>query len=252
MPPATTKIGSLSDVLVSGGDRLAHDPPVDTLAGFDVVAQFSHGLLNQQVVRSLAQKRLTILAAYVPWGSVALPASLLAVLPPRFGLVLATGEARLELRLVQPYLSGLQWPLDITGGADSPISVSARRAGAGARTRSSSRTSSRVIGHSRTANVTWQVEINLLTARLDVGVLAPSTSTGGTAPPPRPAGGSASGTVLGPRGTAVLGDLPDLAVSDTVTGGDGRSWNRRLLASGRAVTAQTPPSMCRPACGASA
>lgn len=233
MPPAATKIGSLSDVLVNAGDRLAHDPPIDTLAGFDVVAQFSHGLLNQQAVRSLAQKRLTKLSAYVPWGAVALPASLLAALPPRFALVLATGEARLELRLIQPYLSGLQWPLDISGGADSPISVSARRPGAGARIRSSSRTSSRVIGRSRTANVTWRLEINLLTARLDVGVLASSTSTGGAAPP---VGGSASGVVLGPQGTAVLGDLADLAVSDTVAGDDGRSWNRRLLASGRAVT----------------
>lgn len=227
MPPAATNIGSLSDMLVSAGDRLAHDPPVDTRAGFDVVTQFSHGLLNHQVIRSLAQRRLTTLAAYVPWGSVALPASLLAGLPPQLALVLATGEARLELRLVQPYLSGLQWPLDITGGADSPISVSARRARAG--TRPSSRTSSRVVGQRRTAHVTWRVEINLLTARLDVSVLAPSISTGGAAPP-------AGGTGHGPRGAAALGDLLDLAVSDAASGGDGRSWNRRLLASGRAVT----------------
>lgn len=225
MPPAAAKIGSLSDVLVGAGDRLAHDPPVDTLAGFDVVTQFSHGLLNHQVIRSLAQRRLTTLAAYVPWGSVALPASLLAALPPQLALVLATGEARLELRFVQPYLSGLQWPLDITGGADSPISVSARRA----RARPSSRTSSRVVGQRRTASVIWRVEINLLTARLDVGVLAPSTSTGGATPP-------AGGTGQGPRGAAALGDLLDLAVSDAASGGDGRSWNRRLLASGRAVT----------------
>src|SRR5690349_2521991 len=130
MPPATAKIGSLSDVLVSAGDRLAYEPPVDALAGFDVVAQFSHALLNQQVIRSLAQKRLNILSAYVPWGSTALPPSLLAVLPPRLSLDRATGEARLQLRFVQPYLSGLQWPLDITGVDDSPISFSARRAGA--------------------------------------------------------------------------------------------------------------------------
>lgn len=218
MPPTIARIGSISDVLTGVGDRVAQDAPVDPLAGFDVVAQFSHGLLGQQVVRSLSRRRLATLAAYVPWGTLALPPSLATLVPPRLHLQLSAVEARLEVRLVQPHLVDLHWPIDVTGGDPGPVVASARR------TRRT-RTSTRALGRGRTADVGWLVEINLLTERLDIGILAqPAAPAGG-----RPASG-------GPRPHADVGNLTDLVATDDFSGSDNRKWDRLTLAAGRAVT----------------
>jgi hypothetical protein len=224
MPPATTRLGSLSDILVGAADRVAQEPPVDTLAGFDVVAQFSHALLNQQVVRSLAYRGLTQLSAYAPWATLPLPASLAALVPSRLRLQLSAVEARLEVRLVYPQLAALHWPIDVTGGDGGSVVASARRTGTRSRaaTRASART--RALGRGRTADVGWLVEINLLTERLDAGILARSAAPAGG----RPAAGS--------RPYADAGNLPDLVATDDFPTGDGRAWDRLTLATGRAIT----------------
>ena len=71
MAPAAARIGHLSDVFAGTSGLAVQDPPVDALAGFDVVAQFSHSLLNLEVVRSLTRQGVASLSAYVPWGAVA-------------------------------------------------------------------------------------------------------------------------------------------------------------------------------------
>src|SRR3954451_18148630 len=103
-------LGHIGDLLVQPDVVFAQDQPVDALAGFDVVAQFSHNLLNLQAGRSLAQHGVAKLHAYVPWGSTAVPSSLLAVIPPQQRVMLSTMPARLDVRLSRPYLSSLRWP----------------------------------------------------------------------------------------------------------------------------------------------
>jgi hypothetical protein len=204
MSPAATGIGSLGDILVGTSGTLAQDPAVDALAGFDVVAQFSHGLLNLQVVRSLAQHGVASLRAYVPWGTVALPASLLAAIPPRLRLTLSTIPARLEVRLAQPYLAALRWPPDISVGDGGTTTTAIARRARGIRR--------------RTADVGWRVEINVLTQRLDVGVRARSTPPAITLP---------ADTV------ATTG----VTTGDSPPSGDDGSWERLTLAAGQAIIA---------------
>lgn len=206
MPAAATRVGSVSDVFAGTSGVVAQDPPIDALAGFDVVAQFSHGLLNLQVVRSLAQHGVATPRAYLPWGTAALPASLLAALPQHLRLVLSTVPARLEVRLVQPYLAALRWPTDITGGGT----------GGGV---STARTSRRARGmRQRTADIGWRVEINLLTQRVDMATVAGGAPTASGLP----------GNRAGTAGVATTGENPPA--------GDDGSWDRLTLGSGQAIT----------------
>lgn len=205
MPPFTGKLGSISDILAGTVGEFALDPPVDSLAGFDAVAQFSHRLMDMQVVRSLTQRGLAALDAYLPWGTLPLPAELTAELPQRLQLALATTSARLELRLVRPHLSGLQWPADPTGGLDT-ATTAARRRGSALRQR-------------RVATVTWRLELNLLTQRAPDSVL----------------NDPGSGTGVRHPALDVFTDL--VAATDPPSGSSGRGWNRFTFAAGQAVTA---------------
>lgn len=228
MPPAPKRLGSLSDILVSAPDSFALPLPVDTLAGFDVVAQFSHALLNQQVVRSLDYRGLARLSAYAPWGTLPLPPSLAALVPSRLALQLSAVEARLEVRLVSPQLAALHWPVDVIAGDTGPVVATARRSAGSRAARQPTMGRTRAVGRGRTADVVWRVEINLLTERLDLGLQTGGlqaravATTGG-----RPATGSRP---------PVATDLTDLVMTDDVPGGDGRTWDRLTLATGRAVT----------------
>jgi len=210
MPSVLTNIGALADVLTVQAVRAT---PVDALAGFDVVAQFSHGLLNQQVVRSLAQHGLTHPGAYVTWGSLPLPASVAALVPPRLGLELATTrEARLELRLARPYLSALRWPpVDQTGG-----------------TGGSSSTMAHALPQARTAEITWRIELNVLTARFDQSAAELPPSTADDSPP---------SSSMGSHG--VFGAQLDTAFSPDVSVSRDPGWDRVTLASTAAVTPAT-------------
>src|SRR5690349_100208 len=111
-----TAVGHIGDILVRPDAVVAQDPPVDALAGFDVVVQFSRNLLNLQVGRSLAQHGVASLHAYVPWGATTLPALLLAAIPVHLRVMLSTLPARLDVRLSRPYLASLRWPPDVSAG----------------------------------------------------------------------------------------------------------------------------------------
>ena len=125
-------------------------PPVDILAGFDAVVQFSPHVLQAQVIRSLREKHVSELRAFVPWGTVSVPTSLLSSLPPNFRYSLEIRGARLELRLVGPFVAGLHWPTEVPGPPDAPTS-SNRRA--------------RRMATDRVVDIGWRLEINVLTAR---------------------------------------------------------------------------------------
>ena len=204
MPPVTTRVRSLADVLVGYGEQQSVDLPVDALAGFDAIAQFSHSLLSRQVVRSLVQHSLSSLSANAPWGSVPLPASLLAVIPPRLRIQLSMRDARVEVRLAQPYLAALQWPDDIGPGG-----------GPGSEPRG--------VPEHRAADVGWRVEINLLTPNL-VGGFEQSSF-----------GGSARLSAPGPR-SRVPPDRPEVPGSSVPSSTQGGPWDRLTLVSGQTIT----------------
>jgi hypothetical protein len=219
MPPVATRIRSLADVLVGQPANQSDGLPFDALAGFDAVTQFSHNLLNRQVVRSLVQHSLASLSAYATWDSVSVPASLLAAIPPRLRIQLTAREARLEVRLAEPYLSALHWPVDI--GPPQPET-----------------TSGRAIPQRRTADVSWRIEINLLTRRLVAGFDQASQSQSGGS-----LRFSASGS---PRSGGVLGEQPEIALLTASSSMDDGSWDRLTLVSGRAVTRATAKVVIQP------
>jgi hypothetical protein len=204
MPPVATRIRSLADVLVGHGEQQSQDLPLDALAGFDAVAQFSHSLLNRQVIRSLVQHSLASLSAYAAWGAVPLPASLLAVIPPRLRILLTVRDARVEVRLVQPYLAALIWPDDIGPGG-----------GPGSEPRG--------VPQHRAADVGWRVEVNLLTPRLVSGF--PQDSSGGSLRLSAP--GSRRRT---------FPDRPDVPVSNVPSSVEEGSWDRLTLVAGQTIT----------------
>jgi hypothetical protein len=191
-------------------------PPVDILAGFDAVVQFSPHVLQAQVIRSLREKHLSELRAFVPWGTVSVPTSLLSSLPPNFRYSLEIRGARLELRLVGPFVAGLHWPIEVPGPADAPTS-SNRRA--------------RRMATDRVVDIGWRLEINVLTAR-PPGDIATRTASprGGISPPS--SGEQLSGSVIPPL--AMDGGM--LSPTQGADNDDGR-WRRSLLAFGHAITA---------------
>jgi hypothetical protein len=214
MPPVATRVRSLADVLVGFGEQQSVDLPADALAGFDAVVQFSHSLLNRQVVRSLLQHSISSLSAYAVWGSVPLPASLLTLIPQRVRILLDARPARVEVRLVQPYLAALNWPDDIGPGGDPGSEP-------------------RGVPQHRVADVGWRVEINLLTARLDSGFEQESS------------GASARLSASGPR-SRVGPDRPDVPGSSVPPSTQGGSWDRLTLVAGQTITRAKAEAVIQP------
>jgi hypothetical protein len=204
---AAASLNSLAGIFVDPGAVVALPAPVVSLAGFDAIVQLSGRLLQAQVAQSLGQNSLSPLSAYVPWGSVPLPASLLATisLPVRLGL--SARPARLELRLVGPYIAGLRWPPVISDGSGG----GAARAAA--------------VLQQRFVDIGWRLEINL-------AMPSPIHATGDAAP--------SSGPTPAP---GLSGTRPPLAGSGQLStgapgsgGGSDSGWDRTTLAAGNAVT----------------
>jgi hypothetical protein len=212
---SAASLGSLSGVLVNSGVDVTPTGPVPSLFGFDVITQFSRHLLQAGMVQSLAGRGLLPLSAFVPWGSIALPPSLLATMSMQFRLSLSVRPARLELRLVDPYIADFHWPISIA----DPIDGGTEASGAIAR----------IVGQRRSVDIGWRLEINVLTAT--PGGLAtaepapsgnPSPSTGATRSPVSPV------AVVGPR-TVTMGTPSSGSASDA-------NWDRFTLATGTAIT----------------
>jgi hypothetical protein len=87
--------------------------PLPSLAGFDAVLQFSAATLQAQVSSNLGQLDL---GAVVPWGSIPIPASFLAVIPPSV-LRTITPAWSILLTLTAPYVAAFHWPPALTVGA---------------------------------------------------------------------------------------------------------------------------------------
>ena len=149
--PSATTWNSLAGNFVDPSIEVAPTGPVVGLFGFDVIAQFSRRLLQAQMVQSLNQHHVSLLSAFVPWGSIALPDSLLATMSMQFRLTLAVRLARFELRLVNPYIAAFHWPTPVAdpidGGEETTTAAMAR-----------------VVGRQRTVDIGWQLELNVLTA----------------------------------------------------------------------------------------
>ncbi len=189
---------NLSGIMIDQGSAGAAIESAVSLAGFDVVAQMSRRLLQSELEQSLAAGSLSALSAYVPWGSVAVPASLLATMSTAFRLTLSLRPARLELRLLGPYLADFHWP------EPSPVNT-----GGG------TTTTAHFALQRPTVDVGWQVQINILTPR-------PVSTQGNTArvrpPSSSPAGNAATATTGQPSGSSDAG------------------WDRTTLVTGTAIT----------------
>jgi hypothetical protein len=155
---------SLADIV---GDRAAtfeRDPIADARVGFDAVVQFSRRLLETQISSSLAERGLSPLATELPWGLLPVPQSLLAKLPQAFVRSLLLREARLELRLLNPHIVSLAWPLQDIATGSQPGTMSA------------------VSPNRRIVTVAWQLELSVLTAREDLATDILPSGRANTAP----------------------------------------------------------------------
>jgi hypothetical protein len=202
-------VNSLSGLFVNSGTGPGPSEPVVSLAGFDVVAQFSRRILQAQVNRSLSQRSVSTLSAFLPWGSVPLPPSLVALIPMLFRLTLSERQARLELRLVDPYISAMRWPSSLvtgTGGVEAPDAT--------------------VVSLKRFVDIGWRVEINVLTAK-PPDTVAPSVPSNAPAPSSgvRPSPVITSGLLASSTGSS--------------SGSSDSSWDRVTLVTGTAVTSAT-------------
>jgi hypothetical protein len=97
-------------ILAGGATEPAGDGPLPSLAGFDAVLQFSGRTLQAQISSSLGPLNLS---ASVPWGSIPLPASFLALIPPLVRNTLSERLAYIELTLTAPYVAALRWPASL-------------------------------------------------------------------------------------------------------------------------------------------
>jgi hypothetical protein len=184
---------------------------MDVLAGFDIVAQFSQRLLQQGMVQSLSQRGLATPNAFVPWGTVPLPPSLLSSLAPAFRHIIDVVEARLELRLVEPYLIAFHWPEEETGLSDDPVVTARPRL-------------------DRRVDVGWRLELSVLISRPDrVVAIEPEASR---TPPLQPGSRPGRGSVL--DSAFAMDGL--LATEGRPPPTDGGRWERFVLASGQVVT----------------
>jgi hypothetical protein len=217
--PAASRFHPLDGVFATPTVAVDPTPPFTGLAGFSALVQFSRRLLQVEVARSLGRHSLSPLNTFVPWGSIALPAPILANLPPLFHLVLTAREARLELRLVNPYIAGLRWPVAISRKPDGGVATTARQA--------------RGIDR-RIVDIGWRLEINVLTAKVGGGVL-----TADTAP--------SSGTPASPGGVRANKGAGFEASTGAPLGGSGESFDRLTLAAGTVVTGATAELVLTPA-----
>jgi hypothetical protein len=203
-------LNPLEGLFAPPSDLVDTAPPFAGLAGFDVIVQFSQRLIQAEVIRSLTRSYLSPLSAFVPWGLVPLPPPLLATLPGPFRMTLSVREARLELRLVDPYVAGFHWPVDILDVPDGPVVSAAAR-------------TARVTLQQRVVDIGWRVELNVLTAKYDVVSAAEAPASGGTTP------ASPLGAV-GWSGGAQLSATVDAPAGSS----SGVSWDRFTLATGQA------------------
>jgi hypothetical protein len=109
-------VDPISGILAGGVAAIGGEGPLPSLSGFDAVLQFGGRTLQAQIASSLGQLNLS---ASVPWGSIALPASFLALIPPLVRNTLSERLAYIELTLTAPYVAALRWPTSLivgTGG----------------------------------------------------------------------------------------------------------------------------------------
>jgi hypothetical protein len=195
---------NLSGVMVDPGSAGATTGGAVSLAGFDVVVQMSRRLLQSELEQSLAAGNLAALSAYVPWGSVAVPPSLLATMSTAFRLTLSLRPARLELRLLGAYLADFHWPppnpVNTGGGNTTTAALTLQRP---------------------TVDVGWQVEINILTPR-------PVATQGNLA---RTGSGASSGL----SGAQQAGNA-QTATTGQPSGSSDAGWDRTTLVRGIAIT----------------
>ncbi len=138
-----------------------------SLAGFDAVIQVSRRLMQAVVEQSLSVNNVDAPGAMAPWNSVALPASVLAAIPPRVRNVLSIVPAYVEVRLVEPYLAAFHWPQTIVISPTGPAAP-------------------HVVGHqSPSVDLGWQLQINLAQPRLTLtpGETARTLPAGSFGPP---------------------------------------------------------------------
>ena len=210
MAPAATGWNSLAGNFVDPSIEVAATGPVVGLFGFDVIAQFSQRLLQAQLVQSLNQHHVSLLSAFVPWGSIALPASLLATMSMQFRLTLAVRLARFELRLVNPYIAAFHWPTPVADPIDGGEETTAVAM-------------ARIVGQQRTVDIGWQLELNVLTAT--PGGLAVSA----TASPNSP-----TSVVRSP--VTAIGPLEVSRGASSPGGASDANWDRFTLATATAIT----------------
>lgn len=186
---------SLAGIVGGQADEAERHPATDVLLGFDAVVQFSRRMLQAQLAFSVAQLQLR---ADVPWGTLAVPRTLLARLSAPFINTLPVRESRLELRLVQPQIVSMRWPAEDAATDAEPPSTAMRAA-----TR-------------RVVTVAWRLELSAITARFDQATeVLPNPSAA-------------------PAGTGVANvDLDRAATTDLAPSDEGISWARVTFAVGQ-------------------
>jgi hypothetical protein len=193
------RVGTLDGILVNVDSLSAEVPlPVDILAGFDAVIQFSRRLLQAQMIQSLSQKGVLAPGARMLWEPSVISPGLRDAVEARFRMSLVAREAHLEVRLVNPSIASLRWPILRPDVPEPPIET-ARRGGPARRESVTQR-------HLRSAEISWQLEISILTAQYLIAV-DPQT--------PTPSSGAAElwdRTLVG-RGIARTAAQPELEVS---------------------------------------
>jgi hypothetical protein len=210
------RVDPISGVLAGSGIATTGDgAPSTGLAGFHAILQFSSRILQTQVAQTLGAADVS---ASLPWGTIALPASVLALIPPVQRVSLGARGARLELRLTQPYVAGLHWPASITVGTGG-VALAADIAG--------------LPGEQKSADIGWRVELNILTPR-PVSVMRAAP---GASPPSQGLGAGVAGA-----GPAVGGTV---ATTGSSSGGNGGSWDRSTIAAGSATTPAKPVTVVR-------
>jgi hypothetical protein len=158
------------DTVLVGADAFDADASSirDVLAGFDGVVQFSRRLLQAQVAQSLAERALNTVSARVGWEPSLAPPRLRAAVAARFHHLEVRPGIQLEVRLLMPILTGLSWP---PHGSPDPVDPTPQGGRKGAR-------ESEVRALPRRVEISWQLEINLLTPSLQSAVDPQSAGPG--------------------------------------------------------------------------
>jgi hypothetical protein len=190
-------VDPISGILAGGAAAPAGEGPLPSLAGFDAILQFSGRTLQARISATLGQLTLS---ASVPWGSIPLPSSFLALIPPQVLRTLSERVAYIELTLTAPYVAALRWPTSLvigTGGvgvAPGPeIGIPPER-------------------EQRYVDIGWQLGINIQTQQTGLALVARApgqgTGTGGAT-----VGGAAGSSSTGSGASA----NPPLATGTAIT-----------------------------------